>query len=117
MVLLTTFVRPFQSYADFSGRSTRTDYWLFQVLNGVIVWGLLLLAWQSDFPVLLTAVLALYVLGSIVPRWALAVRRLHDTGRSGAWLWLYLFWIFGWIILLIMYAQKSDWDNRFGPAP
>ena len=117
MVLFTSYIAAFRSYADFSGRSTRSEYWLFQIVNGVVVWGLSLLAWQNGFPTLITVLLGLYFLGSIVPRWALAMRRLHDTGRSGAWLWLYLFWIIGWIVLLIMYAGRSDYDNRFGPAP
>ena len=117
MALFTYYIRAFQSYADFGGRATRTEYWLFQVLNAVIHYGLLFIAWRNDWSMAVLVVLILYSLVSGIPRLALAIRRLHDTGRSGSWLLLYLLSIFGWIALMFMYAGRSDYDNRYGPAP
>jgi hypothetical protein len=50
-----------------------------------------------------------------VPNMALAVRRLHDTGRSGWWLLLMLVPFVGPLVLLYWYVQPSeDGPNHFG---
>ncbi len=61
-------------------------------------------------PLTFTAILALFV-----PNMALAVRRLHDTGRSGWWLLLMLVPFVGPLVLLYWYVQPSeDGPNHFG---
>jgi uncharacterized membrane protein YhaH (DUF805 family) len=53
----------------------------------------------------------------MVPYVAVAVRRLHDTDRSGWWL-LLVFVPLGNIVLLIWFCLPSTWGpNRFGPMP
>ncbi len=53
-----------------------------------------------------------------LPSISVAVRRLHDTDRSGWWWWLWLIPLIGWIILIIWYATVgTDGPNRFGPDP
>ena len=64
MALFTYYIRAFQSYADFSGRATRSEYWLFQVLNAVINYGLLFIAWRNDWSMGVLVVLILYSLVS-----------------------------------------------------
>src|SRR5687768_11071039 len=98
---------PLRRYADFSGRSRRTEFWmwiLFQFLLGI---GFLILvgilggaAALSGDPNQLMAVggaaVVLYVLWMLlslaffIPNLAVTARRLHDTDRSG-W-WMMLFW-------------------------
>ena len=98
----------FVHYADFKGRSRRSEYWWFTLFNTIIgfVLGLLLpnFAWIWSLVVLL-------------PSLALCVRRLHDVGKSG---WFYL-WILlplvGGIILLIQFCKDSTEDNQWGPNP
>ena len=47
----------------------------------------------------------------------LAVRRLHDTGKTGWWLLLILTGI-GAIVLLIFFCLDSDQQtNEYGPSP
>ena len=58
----------------------------------------------------------LYGLAVLVPTVAVAVRRLHDTGRSGAW-YLLNFLPFGFIVLLIFACQDSGPNNKYGPNP
>ena len=53
----------------------------------------------------------------MVPTYAVCVRRLHDTGRTGWWLLLYFIPCIGAIALLIMLCRKSDEDNKYGPKP
>ena len=61
---------------------------------------------------------SLYSLAVFVPGLAVAWRRLHDIGKSGA----NYFWIFlpvaGAIMLLVWYAREGDHgDNAYGPDP
>ena len=55
-----------------------------------------------------------------MPGLAVAVRRLHDTNRSGWWLLLNLAPIAGQVVLTIwMFERGTVGENRFGadPAP
>ncbi|GAA3029358.1 DUF805 domain-containing protein [Streptomyces olivoverticillatus] len=59
---------------------------------------------------------SLYSLAVLLPSLAVAVRRLHDTDRSGWWVLLSLIPIVGGIILLIFLASASKpQDNAYGP--
>jgi len=79
----------------------------FQVTYGTqgsdVSWGS-----ASDIVLLITvaiiATLILLVLG--VASLSMAIRRLHDTNRSG-W-WLLLLFVFGWFILLYWFIQPSQ---------
>tara|TARA_B100000575_G_scaffold186588_1_gene150283 strand:+ start:204 stop:557 length:354 start_codon:yes stop_codon:yes gene_type:complete len=104
-------------YAVFSGRASRSEYWyffLFNIIVGAIlgfVEGLLNL-----FPDTNRSVLA--SIGSLLlflPYISCSVRRLHDINRVGWWALLSFIPIFGWIILLVFFLQKShEGPNRFG---
>jgi uncharacterized membrane protein YhaH (DUF805 family) len=54
----------------------------------------------------------------LLPGLAVAARRLHDTGRSGWWLLLWLVVIIGWFVLVLWWIERS-WpeENRFGAPP
>ena len=52
-----------------------------------------------------------------IPMVSVSVRRLHDIGKSGTFLILYLIPL-GNIILLILFVQDSQQtDNQYGPSP
>jgi uncharacterized membrane protein YhaH (DUF805 family) len=60
----------------------------------------------------------LYALAFLLPSIAVAVRRLHDTGRAGWWVLLGFIPIIGWIALIYFYVLDSQpGDNRYGPNP
>lgn len=60
----------------------------------------------------------LYALAVFLPGLALAVRRLHDTGRSGWWMLLGFIPLIGWIVLLIFFVTDSQpGSNPYGPNP
>ena len=84
--------RPLQKYADFTGRAPRAEYWWYalaivvaSIVLGIVegILGIHNMIFYSYGP--LTALL---FLGTIVPSIAVAVRRLHDTGRPGWWVLL-----------------------------
>lgn len=82
------YIQGFKKYAVFSGRSGRTEYWMF------VLYDLLMLAAIAILEGLLTGAgkagiaVTLYKLGSLLPFCAVYVRRLHDIGRSGWWIWV-----------------------------
>jgi hypothetical protein len=60
----------------------------------------------------------LFALAIFLPGLAVAVRRLHDTGRSGWWLLLSFIPIVGAIILIVWLATDGDPNpNMHGPSP
>jgi uncharacterized membrane protein YhaH (DUF805 family) len=113
----------YRNYANFSGRATRAEFWWF-ILFYVAV--------SLFFTILLTALirpggstvytigfsaLALFYLLTVIPYIAVAVRRLHDTDRSGWWL-LLGFIPFGGLVLIVLWAQSgTPGPNRYGPDP
>jgi uncharacterized membrane protein YhaH (DUF805 family) len=107
-----------KKYAVFSGRARRKEYWMFTLFNNII--GLILGVLQL-IPLLsgLFSVLGiLYSLAILIPSLAAGVRRLHDTGRSGFWLFLILVPLVGAIVILVFLASDSVAnENKYGPNP
>ena len=98
---------PLRRYAEFSGRSRRMEFWMFQLG----IWLMWIALWVVTMAVgfgaasaardpasgmvglfaslgIFMVVYAILGLGLIIPSIAVAVRRLHDTDRSGWWLLL-----------------------------
>ena len=135
--LLTYWGESFtKHYADFSGRARRSEYWgtvLFNVivqvaLNIALVAVLAILFSSIEINGEVTVSPLLFVLINIpryiyslvwlLPSLAVAVRRLHDIGKSG-WnlLWI-LLPIIGWIMLIYWYCQDSELgENKWGANP
>ncbi|MBP1542210.1 MAG: DUF805 domain-containing protein [Prevotella sp.] len=91
-------------YAGFSGRARRSEYWWWTLFS-------LLWAWIPIVNILLGLIF-------FIPSIAVAVRRLHDTGRSGWWILLGIIPIIGGIVLLIFYCTDSQpGENQYGPNP
>ena len=102
-------------YANFNGRARRSEYWYYILAYAIISAVFSALAQYSSIFSILSAVVGL---GLLCPTLAVAVRRLHDIGKSG---WYYLFCLIplaGTIILLIWFAKDSEpGDNMYGPNP
>jgi uncharacterized membrane protein YhaH (DUF805 family) len=60
----------------------------------------------------------LYSLGVFLPGIAVAVRRLHDVGKSG-WMYLLIFLpVIGWIWLIVLFATEGETGtNKYGDDP
>lgn len=60
----------------------------------------------------------LYTVAVALPWWAVSVRRLHDTDRSGWWLLIQVFPLIGSIVILIFTLQAGiQGGNEYGPDP
>lgn len=109
-------------YAEFNGRARRAEYWWFVLGNAVIlfgigiVWGVLRSVSGS---LAIVGVLAYvgFVLAMIVPGLAVAVRRLHDTNKSGWWLLIGLIPFGGLVLLVFMLLDGDRTENGYGPSP
>jgi len=73
-------------YADFSGRATRPEYWwwVLAIAVGSAVFGIVDSALPYGF------LQPIFGLLTLIPTWAVGARRLHDTGRSGWWMALWI---------------------------
>ena len=126
--------QPLKKYANFNGRATRTEYWLFSLLCmviivipiffGVII-GLIGQEIREDAMIIAGITVAsigvLLALAMMIPMIAVAIRRLHDTNRSG---WFYLLSVIpivnyiGSIVLLVFYCLDGDVGaNQYGADP
>jgi uncharacterized membrane protein YhaH (DUF805 family) len=109
-----------QKYVDFSGRARRSEYWyffLFTIIVGFvagIIDSILGTRGTAGGTGLVGAITSLALL---LPGLGVAVRRLHDTGRSGWWLLIGLVPIVGAIVLLVFFVQDSHSENQYGPNP
>src|SRR5215475_10431383 len=88
------YMMVWRKYAEFNGRARRREYWMFALVNMVIIlaveavsFGLLTATKSSAFGFLLGGLMVLYCLAVLIPSLSVAVRRLHDIGMSG---WLLL---------------------------
>lgn len=106
----------FKGYANFSGRSKRSEFWWFWILNTLFFlpfYYLIFSDLNSVDPVMAGAIISFYVILFIVefvPLLALTVRRLRDVGFHWAYIFI-VFAPFGGLALLVMLAMPSQ---RFG---
>src|SRR6516225_10119957 len=97
------YIRMWQNYTNFGGRANRKEYWyaiLIQLLIVIIIQAAAALTQNLNVPLLqlLVSVISLiFVLASLLPTFAIAFRRLHDTGRSAWWLLISLIPLVGGI--------------------
>lgn len=101
----------FKNYVNFKGRASKSEYWWVFLFNMLTFIPLSLIS--SVVPPLGGAC----SIALMIPGIALAVRRLHDTGKSGAYWFIGLIPLAGGIILLIEFLKDSDGDNQWGPGP
>ncbi|MDR1730452.1 MAG: DUF805 domain-containing protein [Prevotellaceae bacterium] len=110
------FLKVLRQYADFEGRARRKEFWMFTLFYCIfnVVAGIIdgLLGFRVG---IFGGILAL---GLLIPSLAVSVRRLHDIGKSGWWLFLLLIPVIGWIIIFVWDCQDSQpGENQYGPNP
>ena len=103
-----------KKYALFTGRARRKEYWIYTLINLLILAALAF----TEARLGIFGPSLIYNLAVLVPSLAVSVRRLHDTDRSGWWMLLVLVPILGAIALIVfMVLDGSEGENRFGPNP
>lgn len=106
-------------YATFTGRARRMEYWYFILFN--IIVSIVLSLVDSVLGAQLYGVGMLQLIYSLLvllPALGVAIRRLHDTDRTGWWLLIGLVPVLGTIVLIIfMVLDSTPGPNRYGPNP
>ena len=115
--MIDSYRRVFTNYANFSGRSGRSEFWWFvptlYALSYVLYRITLMLI--PNFGYYALTPLILLAIATTIPYLAVQVRRLHDTNRSAWWLLLGLIPYIGVVILLILMAFKTyPHSNKWG---
>jgi uncharacterized membrane protein YhaH (DUF805 family) len=104
----------FKKYFDFTGRASRSEYWLWILFTFLLALGGLALDVAFDWgraPIEGTGPLAtLASVGTFMPTLAVSVRRLHDTNRSAWWLGgVSLGWL-GFVLVMILLGAVVQRD-------
>ena len=117
----------FSKFVDFSGRASRSEFWWFTLFSscasivlGVFDGFILVIA---DVPLdsvlwMLSPMSTLFSLIVILPSLGVAVRRLHDSGKSGWSIFIVLVPCVGIILYFIWLIQEGEpHDNMYGAVP
>ena len=158
---------PLKRYADFSGRSRRTEYWLWWLFNFIVsavfvtIIAVAFVGSMTDLsnraasgefanyvptdgssgyvelngekyavpPELVAqaimgslgipfAILCIWGLATLIPNLAVLVRRMHDQGKSGWWVFIAFVPIIGgiWLLILLL-TDGTPGPNQWGPDP
>ncbi|MCD5324487.1 MULTISPECIES: DUF805 domain-containing protein [Pontibacillus] len=109
------YLKVLKNYATFEGRARRMEYWMFFLINTIILIALAVVQEVLDLRPILTT---FYNLAVLIPSLAVAVRRLHDTGRSGLWVLISFIPVIGGIIFIVFMCLDSEpYENDYGPNP
>ena len=118
---MSWYIKVLKAYAVFSGRARRKEYWMFVLFN--IIFAIVAIILDNILGTAMEGVgygliYALYMLAVLIPSLAVAVRRLHDTGRSGWMILIALIPFVGAIWLLVLLVLEGNaGENKFGPSP
>ena len=130
------FIKCLKNYANFNGRASRAELWYFLLFWSIFYFVVILIDRQigynfislNDLPLNeylpigkfysdVGILVFFYRPLTIVPSFAVIVRRLHDMNMSGKWAYSFLIPPVG--ILLLFYLVKSGDknENQYGTVP
>lgn len=116
------YLKAWNQYADFSGRARRKEYWLFTLFNfisALVAVGIgAAIGAITSMPAIAPVLYVVYMATSIIPSFAVTVRRLHDVGKSG---WMFLVGLIPfiggiWLLVLTLTDSEAN-ENKWGPNP
>ncbi|WP_195555382.1 DUF805 domain-containing protein [Weissella cibaria] len=113
---MTSYKAFWQNYVNFSGRSTRADYWIPTIINAIIIAVLSAIAgvgaqnnqWLTS-PI--GVIVVLFGLVIILPDLALIVRRVRDTGVKHLVIWAILAIIFNIVGFIFALIPTNQFKN------
>jgi uncharacterized membrane protein YhaH (DUF805 family) len=130
---MNEYLTVIKNYTNFSGRARRKEYWMFVLINALIMFVLYLPAilsmgalmesggYMTEMPIGITIsmiLIGIYGLFILLPAIAVLIRRLHDTEKSGWWILITLVPFVGGLVLFVfMVLPGTVGENKFGPDP
>ena len=115
------YLKVLKQYADFSGRARRKEYWMFVLFN--MIFAIVAMILDNVLGIAMEGIgygplYGLYVLAMLIPGLAVAVRRLHDVGKSGWMILISLIPLIGGIwLLVLMVTDSNPGENQYGQNP
>lgn len=128
------YLKVLKHYADFNGRASRKEYWMFNLFNLgfsiiILMIGKSILAYSNSPELVsryqytlerigLDPLYTGYIVLTFIPSLAVGVRRLHDVGKSGWMMLVSLIPFIGGIWLLFLLVTKGNAEeNKYGLNP
>lgn len=112
---------------DFKGCTSRGEFWKAELMNFIatttffVVYALIIGVLSESYffynhPGIETVIVLVFLAGLFaptIPGIALCIRRLHDTNRSGYWMWLICTGIGAYVLLFFFLLKGVEENNRF----
>ena len=112
------FLLAFKNYVNFKGRASRKEYWMFVLfyiiflIAAAILDNLTGLAFEG---IGYGPFYTVFALACLLPSFSIAVRRMHDIGKSGWMLLVSMIPLIGSIWLIVLLVKKGDEGaNEYG---
>jgi uncharacterized membrane protein YhaH (DUF805 family) len=110
------YLDSWKKFATFGGRSRRKEFWIFLLGNMAISYILQLICGKLGMVGMV--VQCVWALAYLIPSIAVAIRRMHDTGKSGWWTLINLVPFIGSIWFIVLTAKDSEQgSNQYGACP
>jgi len=117
----------FKNYLNQKGRSTRSEYWFFILFNFIVTSACSILGYRTEWLICKTTDLygnvsgysvftVIWLVIIFIPSICLSIRRMHDIGKSGAWILIEFVPAVGTLLFVILACIPSDGDNKYGLA-
>jgi uncharacterized membrane protein YhaH (DUF805 family) len=101
------YLHVLQNYAKFTGRARRSEFWYFFLINSILGFAIGFVGGLIQMPIIAT----IYSVAVLIPGIAVAVRRMHDVGKSG---WFVLIPIYN---IILACTNGNTGDNEYGEDP
>ena len=119
--MIEAYKKFWKGYVDFTGRSTRSDYWFAYLANMLTViafyvllaiFGGIASATESSFLAVISFIILFiffaFGIAAILPGIAVTVRRLRDAGYHWAYIFIPLIPFVGIFILIFLLCQPTE---------
>ena len=130
------FIKCIKNYSNFEGRASRAELWYFLLYWCVIYFFIIIIDGQIGYSFLnledlpyneylpigkfysnVGILVFFYRPLTLVPSFAVIVRRLHDLNMSGKWAYSFIIPPLGIILLLFLTKSGDKNKNQYGNAP
>lgn len=104
--MIDAYVEMWKRFAEFKGRTSRSNYWFAFLMNFIVSLVLSVLFSVTDSGIF-NVLLSIYSLAVFIPSLAMNVRRMHDINKSGWWILISLVPVVGGIWFIVLLATQG----------
>ncbi|MFV0506372.1 MAG: DUF805 domain-containing protein [Bacteroidales bacterium] len=107
------YIKVLKNYVNFTGRARRKEFWMFVLFSfiiSIIIYIIEQLIGSASGPES-GPIYGIYNLAVFLPSLAVAIRRMHDVGKSG---WFILIPIYN---LILCCTEGNEGSNKYGEDP